>query len=589
MGYPNLVIVNKLLMNEWKVSGFDKFFDSRVRVLYLHKDFTSLEILKTLTCAQMIDYDFVITTYDVICSVGKGGGHHVCCLEMGADNTFHANKVMCVHPKKREQCLAYSKSGTFVQGLDLLFAIPWERVFADESTRFCNHHSKTYQYLMAIYGRFKWCLSGKPIRNTSLDIWAQLRWCGYTGVTEHKYWKNGYSKFLEEHNIHSHILSMDYSDTNIQLPPIHRIEKRVAFDEQSEKGYVYVQKVARRVFDEALSGAATFAGVLKLLTRLRQCCIAPFIMMPEAKREKKTVKKFSLPLSSPSDKKDDDMESLEEGEVGATDQANGHNVTSKTSTSHLVLPTSCAASMTSTTASKDMLNFQDMDLQRFNKGELAAWVHDRSSSAALKSPKMLAIVEIIQGIPVDDKIVIFSMFTSALDLIKLSLKHHLPTIKVAQIDGSTIGTRRNDILNAFRSEKANGPRILLLSKKVGSEGLNLVEANHVIHVEPWWSPAVQFQAESRCWRPGQLKPVYSYSVISQRCLDVDQIMAIYRNGELSDQERQDAIRDLGVTVEDRILELCVRKEEIATEILSHDFETTVKKTIDMQDIGRLIH
>ena len=49
-------------------------------------------------------------------------------------------------------------------------------------------------------------------------------------------------------------------------------------------------------------------------------------------------------------------------------------------------------------------------------------------------------------------------------------------------------------------------------------------------------------------------------------------------------------RSLGVTVEDRILELCTRKEEIATEILSVDADDRgVKKSVDMQEIGRLIH
>ncbi len=35
---------------------------------------------------------------------------------------------------------------------------------------------------MAVYGKYKWCLTGTPIRNYETDIWAQLRFCGYKGV-----------------------------------------------------------------------------------------------------------------------------------------------------------------------------------------------------------------------------------------------------------------------------------------------------------------------------------------------------------------------------------------------------------------------
>ena len=50
-----------------------------------------------------------------------------------------------------------------------------------------------------------------------------------------------------------------------------------------------------------------------------------------------------------------------------------------------------------------------------------------------------------------------------------------------------------------------------MTYKVGSEGLNLTEANNVILMEPWWTPAVHEQAIARVYRPGQKKKVNIYS------------------------------------------------------------------------------
>ncbi len=56
-----------------------------------------------------------------------------------------------------------------------------ERVICDESQKLANPKTMTYKCIMAVYGKYKWCLTGTPIRNYETDIWAQLRFCGYKG------------------------------------------------------------------------------------------------------------------------------------------------------------------------------------------------------------------------------------------------------------------------------------------------------------------------------------------------------------------------------------------------------------------------
>jgi non-specific serine/threonine protein kinase len=55
----------------------------------------------------------------------------------------------------------------------------------------------------------------------------------------------------------------------------------------------------------------------------------------------------------------------------------------------------------------------------------------------------------------------------------------------------------------------------LISLKAGGVGLNLTAADYVIHIDPWWNPAVEMQATDRTHRIGQDKPVFVYKLIAQ--------------------------------------------------------------------------
>ncbi|MBI4612905.1 MAG: SWF/SNF helicase family protein, partial [Planctomycetes bacterium] len=76
---------------------------------------------------------------------------------------------------------------------------------------------------------------------------------------------------------------------------------------------------------------------------------------------------------------------------------------------------------------------------------------------------------------------------------------------------------REQIVARFQSP--DGPRVLLLSLKAGGVGLNLTAANHVIHFDRWWNPAVEDQATDRAFRIGQTKDVQVRKFISAGTLE----------------------------------------------------------------------
>jgi SNF2 family DNA or RNA helicase len=61
--------------------------------------------------------------------------------------------------------------------------------------------------------------------------------------------------------------------------------------------------------------------------------------------------------------------------------------------------------------------------------------------------------------------------------------------------------------------------VFLISLKAGGTGLNLTAADYVIHMDPWWNPAVEDQATDRAHRIGQTKPVMVYRIIAQQTIE----------------------------------------------------------------------
>jgi SNF2 family DNA or RNA helicase len=81
---------------------------------------------------------------------------------------------------------------------------------------------------------------------------------------------------------------------------------------------------------------------------------------------------------------------------------------------------------------------------------------------------------------------------------------------------------------------AGGVPVFLLSLKAGGTGLNLTRADHVIHVDRWWNPAVEEQATDRAYRIGQTKPVQVHRLITQGTIEEKIAELLARKRSLAD-------------------------------------------------------
>ncbi|KAI9846631.1 MAG: hypothetical protein M1838_001230 [Thelocarpon superellum] len=138
-----------------------------------------------------------------------------------------------------------------------------------------------------------------------------------------------------------------------------------------------------------------------------------------------------------------------------------------------------------------------------------------------KVEKCCEILEQIQAASTGEKTIVFSQFTSLLDLVEIPIARKNWGFK--RYDGSMSTTQRNNAVMEF-TDKADC-KIMLVSLKAGNAGLNLVAASQVIILDPFWNPFIEEQAVDRTHRIGQLRPVKVHRILVQGTVE-DRIIAL---------------------------------------------------------------
>ncbi|MFH1811009.1 MAG: DEAD/DEAH box helicase [Pseudomonadota bacterium] len=173
-----------------------------------------------------------------------------------------------------------------------------------------------------------------------------------------------------------------------------------------------------------------------------------------------------------------------------------------------------------------------------------------SPDAGLPSCKLDACVELLEQLrDGGHRTLVFSQWIAQLT----ALQQRLDELGFAQLylDGSTPVAERQQRIDAFQAGKAE---VFLISLKAGGQGINLTAADYVVHVDPWWNPAVEDQASDRAHRIGQTRPVTVYRLIVQDSIE-EKIVALHRDkrdlasqilagGELAAKLSADELLDL---------------------------------------------
>ncbi|MCM2370881.1 DEAD/DEAH box helicase [Aporhodopirellula aestuarii] len=121
----------------------------------------------------------------------------------------------------------------------------------------------------------------------------------------------------------------------------------------------------------------------------------------------------------------------------------------------------------------------------------------------------------------EHRALVFSQFVKHLSVVREVLDKR--GISYQYLDGATPSHERQRRVDAFQNGEGD---LFLISLKAGGTGLNLTAADYVLHLDPWWNPAVEDQATDRAHRIGQERPVTVYRLVAERTIE-EQILQLH--------------------------------------------------------------
>jgi SNF2 family DNA or RNA helicase len=147
------------------------------------------------------------------------------------------------------------------------------------------------------------------------------------------------------------------------------------------------------------------------------------------------------------------------------------------------------------------------------------------------SRKYERTIEILREIFLNkEKVIIFTSFTKMIELFIADIKSRFGGY-VNYINGTITAANRQLIIDEYSKEAGFG--VLIINPKAGGVGLNITAANHVIHYNLEWNPAIEDQATARAYRRGQTKTVFVYRLFYSNTIEEIINEKIERKRELS--------------------------------------------------------
>lgn len=422
-----------------------------------------------------------------------------------------------------------------------LFERPWLRVVLDEAHTIKGRTTQGAKACYALQAKYRWCLTGTPIQNSVEELFSLLHFLQVRPLNDWDTFKAQIANPIKAgrsavpmkrlHVVLSAIMLRRTKTQVVNGKPILSLPDRTVnmveceFDQDEQEFYnALVERTDLTLNKFAKSGLTNkFTSVLVLLLRLRQACCHPELCMKNVKNDLDAIE----PKVKETDK--------DEGEEEADDLADLlGGLTVKESRCEL-----CDDLLEPGVKSKYCPDCEVQVVVKARRKSLPTG-DDLDVQTLPSSAKTRKLVEILEKIEEEsegqDKTIVFSQFTSFLDIVEKFLRK--AGIKFVRYDGSMKLEERSAALDKFRNNTKYN--VALISFKAGSTGLNLTAANHVVLLDLWWNPALEDQAFDRAHRFGQKKDVFIHKLVIPK------------------------------TVEERIQELQNKKRELATKALTGD-------------------
>lgn len=511
---PSLVVAPTVALMQWK-NEIDQHTSGALKSYVYHGS------SRTKDYGDLGDIDVILTTYSVLESV------------------------------YRKQNYGFKRKNGMVKEKSLLHNIDFYRVILDEAHNIKDRQSNTARAVNSLKSEKKWCVTGTPLQNRIGEMYSLIRFldvepfsnyyctscdckskewkfsdhmhcdqCGHVIMQHRNFFNHFMLKNIQQFgaqglgleslsNIQLLLKNLMLRRTKVEraddlgLPPRIVTVRKDYFNEHEKDLYKSLYMDVKRKYNSYVEEGVVlnnYANIFTLITRMRQLADHPDLVLKrlhdngaghddvdgviicqlcddeaEEPIESKCHHKFCRLCIK------EYVESFMEEEKRLTCPV-----------CHIGL---------SIDLSQPAL---EVDMDSFKKQSIVSRLNMKGNWKS--STKIEALVEELYSLRSDKKTIksiVFSQFTSMLDLVEWRLKR--AGFQTVKLQGSMSPTQRDETIKYFMNNIHC--EVFLVSLKAGGVALNLCEASQVFILDPWWNPSVEWQSGDRVHRIGQFRPV----------------------------------------------------------------------------------
>lgn len=514
---PNLVVGPTVALMQWK-NEIEKHTEGNILKVLLFHGANRLSDLEELN-----KYDIILTSYSVLESV------------------------------YRKEKYGFKRKNGLVKETSPLHALKFYRVILDEAHNIKDRTSGTAKAANNVNCIKKWCLTGTPLQNRigemyslirflkldpfhkyfctkcdcSSDEWKFSNWrhcdiCGHTPMLHTNFFNHFMLKNIQKfgiegdgltsfQNIRLLLSNVMLRRTKVEraddlgLPPRIVEIRRDRFNEEEKDLYTSLYSDSKRKFNDFVAEGVVlnnYANIFTLITRMRQLADHPDLVLKRVGSNQISEEIEGVVICQLCD---DEAEEPIESKCHHkfcrmciqeyTDSFVGEEKNLQCPVCHIGLSIDLQQTAL------------EVDEQQFSKASIVNRIKLGAHGGEWRSStKIEALVEELYKLRSDRhtiKSIVFSQFTSMLDLIEWRLKR--AGFQTVKLQGSMSPQQRDNTIKYFMENTL--VEVFLVSLKAGGVALNLCEASQVFLMDPWWNPSVEWQSMDRVHRIGQKRPI----------------------------------------------------------------------------------
>ncbi|KAG2732375.1 hypothetical protein G9P44_004792 [Scheffersomyces stipitis] len=514
---PNLVVGPTVALMQWKNEIEKHTEPGLLKVLLYHG------ANRTTDVKELSKYDVILTSYSVLESVYRKENHGF----------------------KRKSGLVKEKSA--------LHAVEFYRVILDEAHNIKDRTSGTAKAANNLRCKKRWCLSGTPLQNRIGEMYSLIRFmkmepfhqyfctkcdcksdewkfsdwrhcdqCGHAPMVHTNFFNHFMLKNIQKfgiegdglvsfQNIRLLLQNVMLRRTKIEraddlgLPPRIVEIRRDRFNEEEKDLYTSLYSDSKRKFNDYVAEGVVlnnYANIFTLITRMRQLADHPDLVLKRVGTNQISSEIEGVIMCQLCD---DEAEEPIESKCHHrfcrmciseyVESFMGEEKNLQCPVCHIGLSIDLEQTAL------------EVDEELFSKASIVNRIKMGSHGGEWRSStKIEALVEELYKLRSDKhtiKSIVFSQFTSMLDLIEWRLKR--AGFQTVKLQGSMSPQQRDNTIKYFMDNTE--VEVFLVSLKAGGVALNLCEASQVFLMDPWWNPSVEWQSMDRVHRIGQKRPI----------------------------------------------------------------------------------